>query len=489
MPAPPPSPKALGVTSPISSTSRLGELAWWGFHFAYGMFYLCSLVGIVAFRDGGFTKKITQEEDEELAKAQAKYWTLSKSPLPGFRHDFFTTKDGLKLHYVVNANDEAVASGNIAIFIHGFPDSFLLWRKLLTSPNLQNHVLIAVDLPGYGGSDGLQKYNADGLLEPLTAFILEMRTQYLGEKGKVIMVTHDWGAILGTRLASEAKELADRWIIVSGIIPQHMRSNAQIHAASALQMLHTWIRQPLSISLLKNAFSTLSPIRGQFRRSFYIFIFQLPQPLANFYATMGNYWWLRTMHTAGAGLFGRDDKPTRSLKASEAADYAAMSSGPGRAQHASGSLKYPESVLRRTKDLGMSEKIRIYREGVGLGVWEKSLETVVALSELPTKKRSSGAGLFDDGPLGALNAPATFVMGSRDPAFERSMSLDGMVDYLTRDSQVLTVEGGHWLPHEEMGSKVIEDCVEWALGGEEQALKKHLREETNVSVKFLVEKR
>jgi hypothetical protein len=51
--------------------------------------------------------------------AQEKYWTLSKSPLPGFRHEFFTLKNGLKLHYVVNAHDEAVASGNIAIFIHG----------------------------------------------------------------------------------------------------------------------------------------------------------------------------------------------------------------------------------------------------------------------------------------------------------------------------------------------------------------------------------
>lgn len=44
---------------------------------------------------------------------------LSKPPFPGFRHEFFTLKNGLKLHYVVNAQDEAIASGNIAIFIHG----------------------------------------------------------------------------------------------------------------------------------------------------------------------------------------------------------------------------------------------------------------------------------------------------------------------------------------------------------------------------------
>lgn len=168
--------------------------------------------------------------------AQENHWALSKSPLPGFRHAFFTLRNGLRLHYVVNARDEAVATGNVAIFIHGqspaphnwldlgthcttgFPDSFLLWRKLLTSPNLQSHVLIAVDLPGYGGSDSLQKYDAENVLEALTAFILAMREQYLGDQGKLVVVAHDWGAILSTRLASEAKGLADRWVIVSGVI-------------------------------------------------------------------------------------------------------------------------------------------------------------------------------------------------------------------------------------------------------------------------------
>jgi hypothetical protein len=40
--------------------------------------------------------------------------------------------------------------------------------------------------------------------------------------------------------------------------------------ASAKQMLHTYLRQPLRISLLKNALSTLSPVWSQVRCSFYI---------------------------------------------------------------------------------------------------------------------------------------------------------------------------------------------------------------------------
>jgi pimeloyl-ACP methyl ester carboxylesterase len=101
----------------------------------------------------------------------------------------------------------------------GFPDSFLLWRHILQSPDLhRNNVLIAVDLPGYGGSDGLSFYGPYEMLEAMTEFILDMRKQYLQVDKRLVVVTHDWGALTGSRLASEAGELADRWIITSGII-------------------------------------------------------------------------------------------------------------------------------------------------------------------------------------------------------------------------------------------------------------------------------
>lgn len=36
------------------------------------------------------------------------------------------------------------------------------------------------------------------------------------QAGKVIYVGHDWGAVLGFRLASEAPQLADRFILTNG---------------------------------------------------------------------------------------------------------------------------------------------------------------------------------------------------------------------------------------------------------------------------------
>jgi pimeloyl-ACP methyl ester carboxylesterase len=94
-----------------------------------------------------------------------------------------------------------------------------LWRHILQSPELQqNHILIAVDLPGYGGSDSLPSYGPYEMLETMTEFVLDMRRQYWQADRRVIVATHDWGAVVGARLAAEASQLADHWIITSGII-------------------------------------------------------------------------------------------------------------------------------------------------------------------------------------------------------------------------------------------------------------------------------
>jgi len=122
------------------------------------------------------------------------------------------------------------------IFLHGFPDSWALWQWHLSSEKLvQNHTLIALDLPGYGGSDSLQDYGATSVLEAVGQFILEMRWMYLKpdeetdgrpiggplggstEKGRCVVVSHDWGGAIAIRLASEAGQLADHWVISNTI--------------------------------------------------------------------------------------------------------------------------------------------------------------------------------------------------------------------------------------------------------------------------------
>lgn len=80
-----------------------------------------------------------------------------------------------------------------------------------------------MDLPGYGGSDKLQKYTATEVLEKLTEYIIALRERYGfdgpthdQESERVIIVAHDWGCVLAMRLAADAPQLADRFILTNG---------------------------------------------------------------------------------------------------------------------------------------------------------------------------------------------------------------------------------------------------------------------------------
>jgi pimeloyl-ACP methyl ester carboxylesterase len=91
---------------------------------------------------------------------------------------------------------------------------------LLASPQLsENAILVAVDLGGYGGSDNLADYQAGTVLEAMASFIIGMRDQYLAQgDGQLVVVSHDWGSIIAFRLAAEAPQIADRFVISSAVL-------------------------------------------------------------------------------------------------------------------------------------------------------------------------------------------------------------------------------------------------------------------------------
>lgn len=441
------------------------------FKLGFGLFSLFACWLSVAIKNRQLQARDTEEEKLELAAAQKKFWSLDHEPVPGFRHAFFKTRNGTSLHYISNAETAVHKTPeNIAIFIHGFPDSFVLWRHMLQSSELlRNRVLIAVDIPGYGGSDSLPAYGPNEVLESLAEFILGMRDLYVHSESKVVVVTHDWGALIGARLAGEAPGLADHWIITSGMIPALTASNALSKTLLAKQMLRTWSHSPLNFKLLKNGLNALKPVTGQFRRSFYIFCFNLPWPFSTFFATFSNYWFLRVLHDLGKGPRSKTEKAVSRLSPKEAGESMAISAGPGLAElEQNGQLRYGESVRTRVNDKGMSEKIRLYREDLFSGEWEKSLATTAALFELSSP--SSDSILARAAPKGALKAPAVIMLGEHDPAFDKRLVLDNARDYLVKNSQVLIVKGaGHWLPLEPTGRRVLEKTLLWTLSDKGQS--------------------
>jgi pimeloyl-ACP methyl ester carboxylesterase len=159
--------------------------------------------------------------------ARDRFWNLSKTWV-GLSHRFLTLDNGFKFHYVCTEEPEipGVSSTDkpLVIFLHGFPDSWAIWRHLLSSTTIRDGaVVVAVDLPGYGGSDGMKKYRASDVLDSLTGFVVAMRDHYGidNEDGgrrtrKVVIVGHDWGCALAFRLAADAPQLADRFIVTNG---------------------------------------------------------------------------------------------------------------------------------------------------------------------------------------------------------------------------------------------------------------------------------
>jgi pimeloyl-ACP methyl ester carboxylesterase len=107
------------------------------------------------------------------------------------------------------------------ILLHGFPDSCHLFARHLHSYRFEGTKIVALDLPGYGGSDSLPSYGPDQVLNAVVNAIVELKHRYLDldadEAARCILVGHDWGGVVGYRLAAESKGLIDEFVAVNSI--------------------------------------------------------------------------------------------------------------------------------------------------------------------------------------------------------------------------------------------------------------------------------
>ncbi|KAI9762908.1 MAG: hypothetical protein M1835_007959 [Candelina submexicana] len=439
--------------------------------FSYGLLTLAYFISL-ALRDGAFLTRSSERAQNELAIARDKLWNLSKPP-GRLRHAFFRLRNGLRLHYAISDSQNLPLTKpiNLIIFLHGFPDSWAIWRPLMQAEGLEKHgVLIAVDLPGFGGSDNLSKYGSTEVLGAVTEFLIGMRNSYVGEQGcdgKVLVVGHDWGCTVLYRLAAEAPQLADRFILSNSFYPQHLHDTGARIMHSSSKMLAVYMRHPISSrSLLRKARNSMKPLLSQLYKSGYVFVFNLPLPLATFCGSMGNFWFLRLLHRFAAGS-------KRPLESSAAAEALANSLGPG-VNDCNTYLddknleSYPDSVRKRAHGGAWSQMIRLYRDGVASEPWEKPLELLRDLHNLDGGRRSSsGEEFIEGGPKGKLKAKVTIVWGKQDLAVDLGLALEGIGDYLVKGSQVILLPRvGHWVPNEKEGRAVLAQVISWAAQGE-----------------------
>ena len=123
--------------------------------------------------------------------------------------------DGQRLRvHMVDANPEG---SSVVVLLHGNPSWSYLWRHQVGRLVEAGYRVVAPDLVGMGMSDkpsDIDDYTVDRHVEWMRALLVDAL-----ELSDVDMVLHDWGGIVGMRLAAENPGLTRRMVISNTGLP------------------------------------------------------------------------------------------------------------------------------------------------------------------------------------------------------------------------------------------------------------------------------
>jgi haloalkane dehalogenase len=133
--------------------------------------------------------------------------------LPGYDFEAHYTDIGdMRMHYV----DEGPGDANPVLLLHGEPSWSYLYRTMIPPIADAGFRAIAPDLIGFGKSDkpaALDDYSYILHVTWMKHFIESLNLR------NITLVCHDWGALIGLRLAAENEELFDRIVLANGALP------------------------------------------------------------------------------------------------------------------------------------------------------------------------------------------------------------------------------------------------------------------------------
>ncbi len=111
----------------------------------------------------------------------------------------------INMHYVIGGK------GPVIVLIHGWPECWYEWRKMMP-PLALHYTVISVDLRGAGESTA----TAGGYDKKTLAGDVHQLLAQLGYK-KYVVVGHDWGASVAYALAAQFPEQVSHLIVAEGI--------------------------------------------------------------------------------------------------------------------------------------------------------------------------------------------------------------------------------------------------------------------------------
>jgi pimeloyl-ACP methyl ester carboxylesterase len=135
----------------------------------------------------------------------------------------FAQLGAVRLHYV------EAGEGPLVVLIHGFPEFWYTWRRLIPVLARAGFRVVAVDLRGCNLSSkpaAVRAYGIRALVEDIAGLIRSLGAE------RASVIGHDWGAGVAWALAMQHPELITRLAVLNGPHPQRlitaMRSPAQL---------------------------------------------------------------------------------------------------------------------------------------------------------------------------------------------------------------------------------------------------------------------
>ncbi|MBB3032767.1 haloalkane dehalogenase [Alteriqipengyuania lutimaris] len=137
---------------------------------------------------------------------------FSNLPDYPFRPHYYTTREGLRIHYV----DEGPIDATPVLMMHGEPSWSYLYRHMIGPVVEAGYRVLAPDLVGFGKSDKLTKkseysyaLHVAWMRDWLTAQRLE----------NIVLVCQDWGSLVGLRLVADLPEKFAAVVLSNGGLP------------------------------------------------------------------------------------------------------------------------------------------------------------------------------------------------------------------------------------------------------------------------------
>jgi haloalkane dehalogenase len=106
--------------------------------------------------------------------------------------------------------EEGPQDAPAVLLVHGYPESSYMWHEVLHALGAAGWRALAPDLPGFGDSEPDPPGTWERHIDALERFVEAL------DPGPLVLVTHDWGVLVGLRWACDHPERVAALVISDG---------------------------------------------------------------------------------------------------------------------------------------------------------------------------------------------------------------------------------------------------------------------------------